>query len=631
MTAARFDWSRISPAVFGSLFQSVMDPDGRRRCGAHYTSELDILKVIQPLFLDELRNEFNKIKTNKKMLQEFHQKLASLTFFDPACGCGNFLILAYRELRRLEMDVLQAIYKKDTFDLLHLVQVDVDQIYGIEIQEFPVRIAETALWIKDHQMNVETTERFHRYYIRLPLQKSPTIYFGNALRVDWNEVLPNKKCTYILSNPPYVGKHLMDKEQSQDLDFIFHGVKGAGLLDYVSCWYFKAAQYIQKTAIRVGFVSTNSITQGEQVEILWRELFKRKITIQFAYPTFVWTSEARGKAHVHCVIIGFSLQSPLEKRLFEVQDGKYTDKIVRNISPYLVEGSDLVLPSRSKPICDVPEIIFGSISVDNGYLTLSDQEKKDFVKEYPDDAIYLRRYIGSEEFIQNIKRWCFWFVDANPKQLSSNPEIKRRVEAVKEFRLASKKKQTNNNASIPSLFAEIRQPESNYLCIPRTSSEKRKYLPVGFLSSKVIANSGIFTVPKASLFHFGILTSSMHMAWMRRICGRLKSDYRYSAKIVYNNFPFPENVSESHKKLVNEKAQWVLDIRKKFSDNSLADLYNTDFMPKELVKAHRELDRAVERCYRSKPFKDDQERLAFLFELYEKLTEGTMLNKNLEK
>ncbi|MGL4595603.1 MAG: DNA methyltransferase, partial [Thermoguttaceae bacterium] len=441
LSATRFDWSHISPAIFGSMFQCVMDPEARRACGAHYTTEENILKVIRPLFLDDLRNEFNKIKSSKAKLNAFHEKLGNLTFFDPACGCGNFLVLAYRELRRLEMDVFEKLHKSGQkfLDTAFVSQVDVDQFYGIEIVEFPVRIAETALWLMDHQMNIEASERFGNYYVRLPLQKSAKIVHGNALQLDWNDVLPKQKCSFILGNPPFVGKNYRSKEQTEDIQLVCQGVRNFGSLDYVACWYIKAAKYIQETVIPVGFVSTNSIAQGEQVEFLWEELYKWSIHINFAYQTFVWTSEAKGKAHVHCVIIGFSAASKEKKQLFAEAGKTFFVKSVSSISPYLFEGSDIYVTSRRTPLCTVPEMVYGSKPADGGFLMVSNAERKLLAKHHPECIPYLRPILGSEEFINNIKRWCFWLVDVNPREIMSIPEIRRRVEQVKAFRLQSKK------------------------------------------------------------------------------------------------------------------------------------------------------------------------------------------------
>jgi len=621
LTATRFDWSRISPAVFGSLFQSVMNPDARRRYGAHYTTEENIMKVIRPLFLDELRAEFEKCKSNKAKLQEFHKKLASLTFLDPACGCGNFLVLAYRELRLLEMDVLEVLFKggQKFLDSVFISQVDVDQFYGIEIVEFPVRIAETALWLMDHQMNVLASERFGQYYVRLPLKKSAKIIHNNALRTDWEGVLPKKKCSYILGNPPFVGKQFQTPKQKDDMAMVLRNVKGSGVLDYVACWYFKAAEYINNTKIQVGFVATNSVTQGEQVGILWSKLFAQGVKINFGYSTFVWSSEARGKAHVHCVIVGFGFCEKPEKRLFDEQKGQITTRYVRNVNPYLVGGNDIVVLPRSKPICSVPGIVFGSMPNDGGHLLFSDEEKKEFLKREPGAKKWVRPFLGAEEFINGVSRWCLWLTDISPSELRSLPEVMRRVELVKQYRLQSKRETTRKLAQTPSVFGEIRQPKGAYILIPRVSSERRSYIPIGFVKDQTIASDATLVFPNATLFHFGVLTSTIHNDWMRQVCGRLKSDYRYSAQIVYNNFPWPTDVTETKGNKIIEKAQQILSVRANYETSTLADIYDSSSMPRPLVKAHRELDIAVDRCYRSKAFRDEQERLEFLFERYERL------------
>jgi len=623
LAATRFDWSRISPAVFGSLFQSVMDPDARRRCGAHYTTEENILKVLRPLFLDELRTEFEKSKSSRTKLQEFHKKLASLTFFDPACGCGNFLVLAYRELRLLEMDVLETLFKggQKFLGSDFVSQVDVNQFYGIEIVEFPVRIAETALWLTDHQMNVLASERFGRYYVRLPLQKTAKIVHGNALRIDWNDVLPKKECSYILGNPPFVGAKYQDAVQKEDAKLVFEKTVNAGLLDYVACWYFKAAEYIQQTPIHVGFVSTNSITQGEQVGVLWSEMFKLGVKIKFAYTTFVWTSEARGKAHVHCVIIGFSLDDVPNKRLFEEVKGKITVRAAGNINPYLIDAPNVLISNRSKPICNVPGIGIGNKPIDNGQYLFTDEEKNEFLKKEPKASPYFRKWLGADEFINGWSRWCLWLGDCPPEELRRMKECIKRVEAVRQFRLASKSPPTRELAKRPTRFHVENMPSKRFLVIPRVSSERRLYIPIGFVKNQTIVSDATLVFPGATLFHFGVLTSAMHMDWMRHVCGRLESRYRYSAQVVYNNFPWTTDVTEAKQDKMTEMAQEILNVRATFETSTLADLYDPLSMPSALAKAHRELDRAVERCYRSKPFKNDQERLGFLFGLYEKLTE----------
>lgn len=623
-----FDWSRISPAIFGSLFQAVMEPRERRQIGGHYTNERDILKLVRSLFLDDLRAEFARIpRGNKAELKRFHAKLADLCFLDPACGCGNFLVITYRELRVLEIEILALLYPEEErtqeLDIQRLSLVDVDAFYGIEISEWPARIAEVAMWLMDHQMNVRLSEAFGQYFVRLPLKKSPTIVCGNALRLDWKKILPPSQCSYVLGNPPFVGKHLMTDEQSYDMELVWGDGSGVGLLDYVTGWYRKAADYIKGTRIVVGFVSTNSISQGEQAGALWNSLFRDfGLKIHFAHRTFAWESEARGKAHVHVVIIGFAAFDAARKRIYDYDsDGdKVSIAAVGNISPYLVEGTDAAIASRTTPICNVPEIVYGSKPVDAGNLIFSEEEKGVFLRDNPAASKFVRPFIGSEEFINGISRWCLWLTNATPKEVRSIEGIKKRVEAVRESRLASKKEPTRRKADSPTLFAEIRQPSSDYLLIPSVSSELRKYVPIGFISKEVIANNLVMFVPNAKLFHFGVLSSLMHMAWMRQVCGRLESRYRYSNTLVYNNFPWPEAPSAKQKAAVETAAQAVLDARKWFPDASLADLYDPLSMPPALVKAHAQLDRTVELCYRPQPFENDRQRVEYLFALYEKLT-----------
>lgn len=633
LACTRKDWSRISPAIFGSLFQSIMEAKERRQVGAHYTSERDILKVVGSLFLDELRAEFTNRKADRSTgrrarLEEFHVKLCQLRFFDPACGCGNFLVIGYRELRQLELETLKELFGKQTeltlAEINKLSQVDVDQFYGIEIGEWPARIAEVALWLMDHQMNLKVSEAFGQLYQRLPLKKSPTIVCGNALRLNWETILPPAKCSYVLGNPPFVGKTYMTDEQRSDMEAVCGDLPAWGLLDFVTAWYFKAAEYIKDSQIVVGFVSTNSITQGEQVGLLWNHLFQHwRLKIHFAHRTFAWASEARGKAHVHVVIIGFAAFDAANKRIYDYEGEKPTVAVARNISPYLIEGSDLAVTSRTSPFCDVPEIINGSKQVDGGFLTLIDEEKSELIRKCPDAKPFVRRFLGSEEFINSRSRWCLWLVDAPPSLIRNNAEILRRVEGVREFRLASKKAKTREGAKTPSLFGEIRPVKGNFLAIPEVSSEKRLIIPIGFLPSSIIPSNKIQVVPNATLFHFGILCSVMHMAWMRQVTGRLESRYSYSAKIVYNNFPWP-NVTADQRKRVEEKARAVLAAREPYLPprglGTLADLYDPLAMPPELLRAHTELDRAVEKCYRAEPFHSDRERVEFLFSLYEKLT-----------
>lgn len=624
----KFDWSKISPAVFGSLFQSVMDKEKRRNLGAHYTTEENILKMIGPLFLDELRDEFNKSKHNKTRLRDLHERIGALKFLDPACGCGNFLVVTYRELRMLEIDILTILYDKQLeqgaigLDLESYLKLDVDQFYGIEIEEFPARIAEVALWLMDHQMSLLVGERLGSYKPRIPLRKSANIIIGDALMLDWKNIIPPNKLSFILGNPPFVGKQLRNKEQTMDQLVVMKDIKGSGVLDFVACWYIKAAQYIQGTTIKVAFVSTNSITQGEQVGILWNELFSRyNVKIHFAHRTFKWNSEARGKAAVHVVIIGFGSFDIENKELFEYLsvDGTPHNIKVKNISPYLIEGSDITVLSRSQPVSDVPKIVFGSMPNDGGNLLLTDEEKEQVVKQDPNIVHYIRPLISSNEYFKGLKRWCFWLQDVDINKLKNSRIIMDRIEKVQKYRENSPRKATRDLSLLPSLFGEIRQPKVDYLLIPSNCSETRNYIPICFMSKFSIANNSCLMIPDANYFHFGILQSIMHMTWMRQVAGRLKSDYRYSNKLVYNTFPWPIEITNSHKLMIGKKAKMILKIRQNFSTQSLALLYNPLLMPKSLLDAHRELDAAVDKCYRGRAFHDDRERIEYLFDLYEHL------------
>ena len=619
------DWSRISPAIFGSLFQSVMDTTLRRSLGAHYTTEKNILKLIKPLFLDDLRAEFERIKSNRKRLEEFHQRLSKLQFLDPACGCGNFLVIAYRELRLLELDVLRALHGEqktlgvETFAIL----CDVDQFFGIEIEEFPAQIAQTALWLMDHQMNLRVSEEFGRYFVRLPLRKAATIVHGNALRTDWREIVKPADLSYILGNPPFGGKQHQSDEQNADMAAVFHDVQGAGLLDFVAAWYRKAADYMAgNPAIKTAFVSTNSITQGEQVGVLWPALLKRGVKIHFAHRTFQWSSEARGKAAVHCVIIGFALHDTEDKRIFDYETLQAEPREIKanRVNPYLIDAPQAVLANRRSAIADVPPISFGSMPNDGGNLLLSSEEKTALLAQEPKAAQWIRQILGSEEFINAKERSCLWLVGISPDELHSMPIFVKKVEAVRRYRLASARSTTRELAAIPTLFGEIRQPGNPYLAIPKTSSERRAYIPMAFLQPNIIANTELFTIEGAGLYHFGVLSSAMHMAWVCSVCGRLKSDYRYSAGIVYNNFPWPQTQTDKQKKAIEDAAQAVLDARMQFPNSSLADLYDPLTMPAALTKVHRKLDAAVDAAYAKRKFTGDSDRVAFLFELYQQIT-----------
>ncbi|MEI7899109.1 MAG: DNA methyltransferase [bacterium] len=666
VACTNFDWSRISPAVFGSLFQGVMDPKERRQTGGHYTSERDILKVINALFMDALRAEFGKARRSKAMLRQFHEKLGNLRFFDPACGCGNFLVITYRELRLLEIDVLKALFGGEVqlqLNVHELSRVDVDAFTGIEIQEWPARIAEVAMWLMDHQMNMRLSEAFGQYFVRLPLRKSAHIHLGNALRLDWKAILPTDQCSYVLGNPPFIGKHYQTAAQKADMAAVFGSFKNIGDLDYVTCWHCRAAEYIQGTAIVVGFVSTNSITQGEQVPLVWGLLFgKWRVKIHFAHRTFQWQSEARGKAHVHVVIIGFATFDIPVKRLFDYDSGNGVATLTEtdNISPYLTPGPDTFVTKRQRPLLPVPEMRCGNKPSDGGNLILTDAEKAALIAAEPGAEKYLRRFTGAEEFINGNMRWCLWLADAEPEEYRSLPLVMERVERVCAFRAKSTAAPTRSAARTPALFFYRSQPDTEYILIPEVSSERRTYIPIGFVSPDVISANTNFIVPSSDLYHFGVLTSAMHMAWVRQVGGRLKSDFRYSGSMVYNTFPWPQMdargsepsggeascvkeaaariywssyhedghdpkrtavllAGDAKKKAsVEAKAQAVLDARANHPLSTLADLYDPLTMPADLVKAHADLDRAVDRCYRPQAFTSDRQRVEFLFVRYER-------------
>jgi len=622
------DWGKVSPAIFGSLFQSVMDTELRRNLGAHYTSEKNILKLINPLFMDSLWTEFHSVKHNINRLKEFHEKISKLKFFDPACGCGNFLIIAYRELRLLETEIIKILYShpdgdiQQSFHSQDLSKIDVDSFYGIEIEEFPARIAEVSMWMMDHLMNRELSLAIGHNNVRLPLKNSANIYIKNALRVDWNSIIHPSELSYIIGNPPFSGKHLQDISQKEDMDLVFEGVKGYKVLDYVASWYIKAAKYIQNTDIKVAFVSTNSITQGEQVGILWNELYNYNIKIHFAHRTFKWTNEARGNAGVYVVIIGFANFDTKQKFIFEYEKPTSDphELKVKNINPYLLEGTDLIILKRSKTISNVPKIMFGSKPVDDGNLLLNEEERLELITKEPKSEKYIKPLLKGKDYLHNKSSWCLWLLTISPKELKDMPLVYERVKKVRDFRLSSKKAKTRENADNPTVFAELRQPESNFIIIPLTTSENRKYIPLSFFSKDYIVNNTVSYVPNANLYHFGVLSSVMHMTWMRYVAGRLESRYRYSNQIVYNNFPWPLNPTQKEIENIKLKSQKILEIRKEFPDSSLADLYDRIAMPPKLRKAHKELDKAVDKAY-GKKFDNEFNRMKFLFELYEKYIE----------
>jgi len=618
------DWSRISPAIFGSLFQSIMDKKARRNLGAHYTSEQNILKLIKPLFLDALWEEFEKIKHNKNKLFEFHKKLRRLNFLDPACGCGNFLVIAYRELRLLELEILKEsrASEQSLLDVHALINLNVDQFFGIEIEEFPAQIAQVALWLMDHQMNLLVSEEFGLYFARIPLQTSSTIVCGNALRIDWETVIPARHVSYIMGNPPYVGAKFMNDEQRRDTALIFGNMKNAGLLDYVAAWYVKAARMIKGENIRCAFVSTNSLTQGEQVGVLWSWMLEQSMKIFFAHRTFQWNNEARGKAAVHCVIIGFSASEISPKWLFEYENIKGQPHKIKaqNINPYLVDAPNVVLVNRSKPICAVPSIGIGNKPIDDGNYLFTTDEKADFLKKEPQAENYFRRWLGAHEFLNGYERWCLWLGECSPNELKMMPEALRRIDAVKKFRLTSRSAPTQKLANTPTRFHVENMPDGDFMVIPEVSSERRIYIPIGFLSSEIFASNKLRILANTNLYHYGVLCSIMHMAWVRYTTGRLKSDYQYSVNLVYNNFPWPENPTEKQKQAIESAAQGVLDARAEFPGSSLADLYDPLTMPPVLLKAHQKLDKAVDAAYGKTNFKTEAERVAFLFEPYQKYT-----------
>ena len=632
--SADFNWSEISPTIFGAVFESTLNPETRRSGGMHYTSIENIHKVIDPLFLDDLKNELEEIRqipvqrTKEKKLKEFQKKLAGLRWLDPASGSGNFLTETYISIRRLENAVIKELQGGQItfgFDGSSPIQVSIDQFYGIEINDFAVTVAKTALWIAESQMMKETEDIVHMNLDFLPLTTNAFIVEGNALQLDWENVVPQNQLSYIMGNPPFVGYSLQSKEQKNDMLSIYVDEKGkpyktAGKIDYVAGWYFKAAQLMQNTGIRTAFVSTNSITQGEQVASVWKPLYQRfGIHIDFAHRTFIWDSEANLKAHVHCVIVGFSTVMNAKKRVLYSSD---RFQMVININAYLVDGPDVFVESNKKPICDVPEMIYGNKPTDGGFLFLTQEEKEEVTKNEPDIVKYIRKMYGATEYINNKERYCLWLVGASPAEIRKSKFITERVEGVRKFRLNSTKAATQESANTPTLFQEIRHPESEYIIIPRHSSENRRYIPFGFVSPEIIVNDAVQIIPGASLYHFGILTSNVHMAWVRAVCGRIKSDYRYSKDIVYNNFPWP-TPTEQQKQKIEQTAQAVLDARSLYSDCSLADLYDELTMPPELRKAHHQNDIAVMQAYGftkgSEAYKSEAACVAELMKRYEQL------------
>lgn len=648
LDTCHFDWSAISPAIFGSLFQSVMKPEERREQGAHYTNETNILKVIEPLFLDKFRAEFEHLKERKDNrrkaeLQRFHERLGQLKFFDPACGCGNFLIIAYRELRLLEIDVLRELinYERDIhgqfigkLDVAEISKIDVDRFYGIEIDEFPARIAETAMWMMDHIMNNLLSFEFGQSYARIPLRRSPHIVVANALKSDWEDVLAPSDCSYVFGNPPFRGHQYRTASQQQDMARVW-GVQGqVNRLDYVTCWFKKAATYAESNKqIDIAFVSTNSITQGEQSGILWPHIFGYGLLIHFAHRTFQWNNEARGKAAVHCVIIGMTRSSVAPKMIYEYDHvrGDPHASPVNRINGYLIDAPQYSVPARSSPPTGRLRMRKGSQPTDGarlkrpggGYITtsnliLEEGDKTELIKLDPNAKKWLKPYVGGDELISGRWRWCLWLKGADPSEIRKSKAVQERLERVRKGRLQSPTASVKAFARFPTLFTQDRQPNVEYLGVPEVSSETREYIPMAMLPPSVIASNKLQIIPAAPLVYFGVLTSAMHMAWMRTVAGRLESRYSY-APAVYNSFPWPE-MNQRQKESVEQYAQAVLDARNLYPDKSLDDLYDPDSMPPALRKAHDILDRAVDRLYRRSGFRFERERVEFLFELFEKGT-----------
>ena len=642
LDVCRFDWSNISPAIFGALFQSVMEPKQRRAQGAHYTTEKNILKVIEPLFMDDLRAEFKRLKSRKDSrrradLQRFQEELGRLRFFDPACGCGNFLIIAYRELRLLELELIRELRTaagfvgQEELDAATLSLIDVDQFYGIELSEFPARIAETAMWMMDHIMNNRLSLEFGQTYARIPLETSPHIVHSDALEMDWREVLLPEECSFVFGNPPFVGAKLQTAEQRAQVRRIAALGKSGGTLDYVTAWFIKAGDYVQEGSARIGLVATNSITQGEQVAQLWPILFdRRKLEIAFAHRTFAWGSDARGKAHVHVVILGLERRHAArqEKRLFSYPDinGEPEESRHAALSPYLFDAGGLSDPhlavrEESRPINGMQKLIIGSKPIDAGHYILNPEEREIFLEQEPDAASFLRPFVGAREYLQGGERWILALHDAPPNTLAELPLVRERIAAVRAYRQASKSKPTIKLAETPTLYHVNVLPTESFLVIPEVSSERREYVPIGWLEPPVIPSNLVRVLENATLADFALLTSSMHMTWLRHVGGRLKSDYRYSIGLVYNTFPTPLGFTSGETDLsqLETLSQAVLDARAAHQGATLADLYDPDLMPPNLRRAHQALDRAVDRLYRRTGFASERERVEHLFTLYEKI------------
>ena len=619
------DWSQINPDIFGSMFQAVIDPDQRGSLGQHYTSVSNIMKVIQPLFLDELYSELEKSQGNERKLKALLLRLQNIRVFDPACGSGNFLIIAYKELRKLEMEIIDALNATGAQSVMYYSGIRLSQFFGIEIDDFAHEVAILSLWLAEHQMNTAFKAKFGYAEAALPLRESGRIVSGNSLRLCWSDVCSKKNINgelyevYLCGNPPFLGKGDRTESQTNEMEYVLGDIKGFKSLDYVACWLYKASDFIKGTDFSSAFVSTNSIVQGEQAGILWPSIFDKNIFINFAYRTFTWKNSARSNAGVHVVIIGLSTKA-LKPRIFLETDKTLRELSASYINPYLLDSKSGPVTSRSTPLCNVSRIIDGNNYTKCGGLILNKTEMDELLEHEPNAKPWIRRFVGADEFLNAKDRWCLWLLDANVDDIEAMPLVKARVEEVKADRLLSGKKETREKASlVPHLFPEIRQPrEGRYLLIPRVTSERRLYAPVGYMAASVITSNQVLMIPEAGLFEFGVLSSETHNDWMRTVGGRLKSDYRYSATLVYNTFPWPD-ASNPQRKAIEALAEEVLLVREDYSGKTLAELYDPDKMPQPLLDAHKALDRAVEKLYRDRPFRDASERLEHLFARYEKL------------
>lgn len=635
----QLDWSKINPDIFGSMFQAVIDKDHRSNFGQHYTSVSNILKVIQPLFLDKLQTELEKSSKSKTKLQAFLARIQSLRVFDPACGSGNFLIIAYKELRKLEMAAFKALDDLSEQSEMFMTGIRLSQFYGIELDDFAHEIALLALWLTEHQMNQEFRAEFGYTEPSLPLRDAGHIVCDNSLLVDWNDVCPKKDMDgqeyeiYICGNPPFAGKKEQTVQQKKEINLIFDGVKNASVLDYVCCWYRKSADYIvNQRNSRTAFVSTNSITQGEQVDVLWSDLIEKGVKINFAHRTFEWKNDAKNNAAVHCVIIGFSMSECETKKIYDYLNFKSDPFVItaENINPYLVDAPNITVKSRSTALCDSPKMIKGNEATDDGHLILSKDEMDQLILNEPKLKKWIRPFLGNNDFLNGGMRWCLWLEGITNEELTTLSILKERINKVRTFRLNSPKQATINKSETPWLFGENRQPKSGqFIIVPKVSAERRQYAPVAFSDVKYVVNNTIQFIPNADLYHFGMVQSAMHMAWLNAVGGRMKSDYQYSISLVYNTFPWPE-ITDAQRNKIEQLAEEVILIREDYPDKSLADLYDPDLMPEPLKEAHRALDIAIERLYQVKPFRDLSEKLEHLFARYDSLIKAEQNQVNIK-